>query len=227
MTPTSDLIVGLYEPIFLSIRTKLQEPDQAGRQIEVNVPGVGGVFRFVPPKTAISSATRGFTSLRPSAYTAPADEPPLDFRISPPDKSNMSRYLFGGFSRCLYPIQKFRSDAERKLAVILEREALKWFKPARGQFQLYYRSGIDDQEYQPDFVAETETRILMMEPKASNQMQDPEVLAKRDVAVEWCRHATQHAASYGGKPWTYLLVPHDAIAENMTIEGLSQLYTTD
>jgi type III restriction enzyme len=97
--------------------------------------------------------SRGFTSLRPSAYTAPADEPPLDFRISPSDKSNMSRYVFGGFSRCLYPTQKFQSDAERKLAIVLEREALKWFKPARGQFQLYYRSGIDDQEYQPDFVA--------------------------------------------------------------------------
>jgi type III restriction enzyme len=168
--------------------------------------------------------TRGFTSLRPSAFTTSADEPPLDFRISPADKSNMSRYLFGGFSRCLYPTQKFQSDAERKLAVILEREALKWFKPTRGQFQLFYRSGIDDQEYQPDFVAETTSQILMMEPKASNQMQDPDVLAKRDVAIEWCRHATTHAASYGGKPWSYLLIPHDSIAENMTTDGLVQQY---
>jgi type III restriction enzyme len=78
--------------------------------------------------------TRGFTALRPSAYTAAAGEPPLDFRISPTDKSNMARYLFGGFTRCLYPTQKFQSDAERKLAVILEREILKWFKPAKGQF---------------------------------------------------------------------------------------------
>ncbi len=76
--------------------------------------------------------TRGFTELRKSAYTAAADEPPLDFRLSPSDKSNMSRYLFGGFSRCLYPTQKFQSDAERKLAVVLERESQKWFKPARG-----------------------------------------------------------------------------------------------
>ena len=95
-----------------------------------------------------------------------------------------SRYLFGGFSRCLYPTQKFQSDAERRLAVILEREALKWFKPARGQFQLFYRVATEDQEYQPDFVAETETQIFMLEPKASNQMDNPEVLAKRDVAVE-------------------------------------------
>jgi type III restriction enzyme len=169
--------------------------------------------------------TRGFTSLRPSAYTAAADEPPLDFRISPTDKSNMSRYLFGGFSRCLYPTQKFQSDPERKLAIILERETLKWFKPAKGQFQLYYRSGVDEQEYQPDFVAEAQTKILIMEPKASNQMRDPDVLAKRDVAVEWCRHATKHAESYGGKPWSYLLIPHDGIAENRTIEGLTQQYT--
>ena len=142
--------------------------------------------------------TRGFTELRNSAYTAAADEAPLDFRISPSDKSNMSRYLFGGFSRCLYPTQKFQSDAERKLAVVLERESLKWFKPAKGQFQLFYRSGIEDLEYQPDFVAETETRIFMLEAKASNQMAEPDVIAKQDVAVEWCRRATEHAASYEG-----------------------------
>jgi type III restriction enzyme len=34
--------------------------------------------------------------------------------------------LFGGFQRCLYSIQKFQSDSERKLAIILDREALKW-----------------------------------------------------------------------------------------------------
>jgi type III restriction enzyme len=164
--------------------------------------------------------TRGFTELRKSAYTAAASETPLDFRQSPADKANMARYLFSGFQKCLYPTQKFQSDAERKLAVVLDREAQKWFKPARGQFQLFYRSGADLQEYQPDFVAETDSGILMLEPKAANQMSDPEVLSKRNSALEWCRHASSHAASYGGKPWRYALIPHDAIAENMTIAGL-------
>lgn len=168
--------------------------------------------------------TRGFTALRPSAYTAAAGEQPLDFRTSPADKSNMSKYLFGGFTRCLYPVQKFQSDAERKLAVILEREALKWFKPAKGQFQIYYKWGADNPEYQPDFVAETVDRIFMLEPKASNQMTDGEVLAKKEVAVRWCQQASAHARSYGGKPWTYVLIPHDAIAENMTLEGLAKQY---
>jgi type III restriction enzyme len=166
--------------------------------------------------------TRGFTALRPSAYTAAAGEQPLDFRTSPADKSNMSKYLFGGFTRCLYPVQKFQSDAERKLAVILEREALKWFKPAKGQFQIYYKWGADNPEYQPDFVAETRDRIFMLEPKAANQMTDGEVLAKRDVAVRWCQQASDHARSHGGKPWTYVLIPHDAIADNMTLDGLAK-----
>jgi type III restriction enzyme len=168
--------------------------------------------------------TRGFTELRKSAYTATVGEAPIDFRQAPTDKANMARYLFGGFQKCLYPTQKFQSDAERKLAVILDREALKWFKPARGQFQLFYRSGTDLQEYQPDFVAETADSILMLEPKASNQMAGPEVLAKRDSALEWCRHASSHAATYGGKQWRYALIPHDAIAENMTLVGLLQQF---
>lgn len=166
--------------------------------------------------------TRGFTALRPSAYTAAAGEQPLDFRTSPADKSNMSKYIFGGFARCLYPIQKFQSDAERKLAVILEREALKWFKPAKGQFQIYYKWGADHPEYQPDFVAETRDRIFMLEPKAANQMTDGEVLAKRDVAIRWCQQASDHARNHGGKPWTYVLIPHDAIADNMTLDGLAK-----
>ena len=168
--------------------------------------------------------TRGFTELRDSAYSATAGEIPLDFRMSPTDKSKMASYLFGGFSRCLYPTQKFQSDAERKLAVILERESEKWFKPARGQFQLYYRIGNEEQEYQPDFVGETATQILMLEPKATNQMDAADVLAKKAVAVEWCRHASDYAATYNGKPWSYVLIPHDAIAENMTLEGLTRQF---
>lgn len=167
---------------------------------------------------------KGFTELKPSAYTASTTDPVRDFRQSPADKTNMARYLFGGFQRCLYPVQKFHSDTERKLAVILDREALKWFRPAKGQFQIYYRLGAEQREYQPDFVAETDDIIYMLEPKARGEMDDPEVLAKRDAATTWCRHASDHAAATGGKPWRYVLIPHDAIAENMTITGLALVW---
>jgi type III restriction enzyme len=167
---------------------------------------------------------KGFSELKPSAYTASASEPVLNFRQKPEDRSNMAKYLFGGFKKCLYPVQKFQSDSERKLAVILEREALKWFKPAKGQFQIVYKFGADNPEYQPDFVAETDSVIYMLEPKAKNELADPDVVAKKDAAVKWCKHSSDHAATYKGKQWKYLLIPHDDIAENITLEWLSSRF---
>jgi type III restriction enzyme len=67
----------------------------------------------------------------------------------------------------------------------------------------------------------------MLEPKARNEMTDPEVFAKRDVAVTWCRHANGHAVTYSGKPWKYVLIPHDAIVDNMTVTGLAAHFTCD
>jgi len=162
---------------------------------------------------------QGWTEIKESAYSTLL-EAPLNFRVSPADKSNMARYLFGGFTKCLSSVTKFQSEPERKLAVILEREALKWLRPAKGQFQMFYRSGNDHAEYQPDFVAETEGGVLMLETKMVSQMRAADVLAKRDVAIQWCGWATEHAKTYGGKPWRYALIPHDAIAENITLDFL-------
>ena len=169
--------------------------------------------------------SKGFTELKQSAYTYSVQEPPADYRIAPADKSNMAKYLFGGFARCLYPVQKFDSDSERKLAVILERDAEKWFKPAKGQFQIFYRKGTDHLEYQPDFVAETADMIYMLEPKMRKEMEDPDVLAKKEAATQWCVYASDHAATYDGKPWRYLLIPHDEIASNITLSGLADRFT--
>lgn len=33
-------------------------------------------------------------------------------------------------------------------------------------------------------------------------------------------HTTRHAATYGGKPWCYALLRHDAIAENFSLDRL-------
>ena len=165
--------------------------------------------------------SKGFTELKESAYSYSIAEEISDYRVSPDDKSNMSKYLFGGFERCLYPVQKFQSDPERRLAMILERHAIRWIKPAKGQFQIFYRHGADYSEYQPDFVAETANAIFMLEPKAINQMADPIVLTKQEAAVKWCANASNHAQSYGGKPWRYVLIPHNEIAVNITLDSLA------
>ena len=128
--------------------------------------------------------------------------------------------VFGGFSRCLYPIQKFDSDPERRFALLLENDGdvLKWFKPAKGDFQIHYSH---DNSYEPDFVVETKTEKLLCEPKRASEMTDETVLAKADAAATWCKHATDHANENGGKPWRYLLIAHDRIQDQMTLAGLA------
>jgi type III restriction enzyme len=169
--------------------------------------------------------SKGFTELRPSAYTANAGEGVRHYSQPPADKGKIGQHVFGGFTRCLYSLTKFQSDTERKLAIILERNAERWFRPAKGQFQIFYKLGHEQHEYQPDFVAETPDTILMVETKKAAEMESAEVLAKRDAGVRWCEHASAYAQQHGGKPWKYLLIPHDVVAENMTLDGLVKVYT--
>jgi len=158
--------------------------------------------------------SRGFTELKPCNYTAVAGQTAHNYRETVTELSKIKQMLFGGFSRCLYPLQKFDSDTERRFAVILERDALKWFKPAKGQFQIYYKLGSEQPEYIPDFVAETDSMILMVETKKRDDLSSDEVKSKAAAAVRWCSHASAHAATVGSKPWRYLLVPHDEIKES-------------
>ncbi len=170
-----------------------------------------------------ASVSKGFDVLKENAYTAGAMDDIKPFRMTLSDPTSIKRFLFGGFAKCLYNFQKFDVDTERRFAVILEDDpdVRKWFKPARGQFQIYYNK---EQAYEPDFVVETKTGLFLCEPKRADQMQHPEVVAKKTAALEWCKHATDHAQQHGGKQWRYLLIPHDAIAGNMTLAGLASRF---
>lgn len=158
--------------------------------------------------------SRNFTELKPCNYTAVVGQAVHHYRETVTELGKIRQMLFGGFSRCLYPLQKFDSDTERRFAVILERDASKWFKPAKGQFQIYYKLGSEQPEYIPDFVAEDGDAIFMVETKARVEMETKEVQAKAAAAAHWCKSASDHTVSVGGKPWCYLLVPHDEIVES-------------
>lgn len=168
--------------------------------------------------------TRGFTTLRASTYTLPTGETPRHFRAPVDDPQRIRGMLFTGFQRCLYPLQRFQSDPERRFAVLLEDEPsdLKWLKPAPGTFRINYG---DDQPYEPDFVVETVTTKYLCEPKAASEMQDETVLKKADAAAKWCEYATEHERQHGGKPWVYLLIPHTAITPSASLQGLAATYT--
>lgn len=168
--------------------------------------------------------SQGFSDVRAQVFAAPAGEVVRQFDIPIDNKIDIRKMLFGGFKKCLYQTQKFDSDTERRFAVVIEKDKAitKWFKPGKGVFQIRYAN---DADYEPDFVVETATEKLICEPKGVDRMQDPVVLAKARAAATWCKHATAHEAANSGKAWRYLLIPHDAIADNMTLEGLAKSYT--
>ncbi|MBX9793487.1 MAG: DEAD/DEAH box helicase family protein [Burkholderiaceae bacterium] len=166
--------------------------------------------------------SQGFTPLRPGAVTADGDMLPL--HQAPPDKSRIATLVYGGFAKCAYTSQKFQSDTERVLAVILERDARKWLRPVAGQFNIYYRRGADQPEYIPDFVAATDGLNLLIETKRAADMQTDEVQAKARAAAAWCEHATAFATANGSSGWKYLLIPHDAVVVSATLSALTATY---
>jgi type III restriction enzyme len=167
--------------------------------------------------------SQGLSEVRSQTFAADASEAVRPFDVPIASKADIRKMLFGGFKKCLYANQKFDSDPERRFASVLENDptVLKWFKPGKGVFQLRYAA---DNAYEPDFVVETESEKLICEPKRADQMQDTVVLAKAKAAATWCRHATAHETAHGGKPWRYVLIPHDAVADNMTLAGLLKTF---
>lgn len=163
--------------------------------------------------------SQGFTPLKQCAFTAEGEILPL--HQAPDEKGKIAQYVYGGFSKCAYPVQKFHSDTERVLACVLERDSQRWFRPVAGQFNIYYRSGANQPEYVPDFVAATADHNLIIETKAAKDMEASDVKAKAEAAAAWCRNATVYSRAQGGKPWKYLLVPHDRVAHNATLPTLT------
>jgi len=166
--------------------------------------------------------SRGFTELKPCNYTATVGQTAHHFRETVVDVSRIKQMLFGGFARCIYPLQRFDSDTERRFAIILERDALKWFKPAKGQFRIFYKLGTEQPEYIPDFIAESGSVIFMVETKARNDIDAAEVEAKAAAATQWCRHASDYARSVGSLTWKYLLIPHDEVVESRRLSDFQR-----
>lgn len=163
---------------------------------------------------------RGFQRLMPLHFNGKVQQ------VSTYQSSQCSQIrglIFEGFSKCVYNQQKFDSQSELDFARILEQDAnvAKWMKPANRQFQINLRDGTN---YNPDFVVETSDAKYICEPKQAREMMVQDVLEKRDATVKWCKGATECTAGVGGKPWYYVLIPHDAILPCATLAGLIARY---
>lgn len=165
--------------------------------------------------------SRGFQVLRPQNFNVSDPSRVKPFTSAAVALSDTKKHVFTGFKKCCYPFQKFDSDDERRLAVLIDSDhepgVIRWMKPGAKQFQIEYLSG---KGYEPDFVVETDNQKLIVEVKARKEMTDETVLAKARAACEWVKHANDHVTENGGKLWQYALVPDDEIRENSTLAGL-------
>jgi type III restriction enzyme len=171
------------------------------------------------------TVTRGFMLLQPQPMNVAQGQRARDFKQAVAPLSDTRKHVFGGFAKCCYPLQKLDSDPERRFSVVIDGDANveKWLKPGRNQFRIDYRSG---ESYEPDFVVETNSTMLICEVKAQNELDDLTVRAKAAAATKWCKTATQHAPGRGKKPWRYLLIPDDQIRGSATLDGLVARFAT-
>jgi type III restriction enzyme len=162
------------------------------------------------------TVSKGFQTLRDTSAAMQVDQEIRPFRAPVEERLLIKGMVFGGFTRCLYPAQKFDSDSERRFAVVLEdtKTVLKWCKPPNDTLKIYYHQ---DASYQPDFIVETEDACYLCEPKRASQVDDEEVQLKAKAARAWC----ENASGVSAKPWHYALIPHDRINNFSTFEMLT------
>ena len=128
--------------------------------------------------------------------------------------------VFSGFKKAYHTLYKFASKTEKDFAIILEQEkpVLKWLRPAGSQFHIYWNH--NSRQYHPDFVAETLDTIYMIETKKDSDVETADVREKARAAITFCQHATEFTTRNNGKPWKYILIPHDAVKTNMGFDML-------
>ena len=188
-----------------------------------------------------------YTQLMEHFYCdAPSYEEPVVKPFTKIDEHNFSKYtkdsihhytdtitptntipskVFSGFKRSCHNLYKFDSKTEKDFAIILEQDnndVLKWLRPAQNQFHIYWKH--NSKRYQPDFVVETADTIFMVETKKEMDIESSDVQEKAQAALIYCNQATEFTTQNGGKAWKYILIPHNAVMVNMSVDMLMKQY---
>lgn len=156
-----------------------------------------------------------------------ADGGEVNFRKTIANKSEIKKYVFTGYKKSYYNINVFDSDTERLVSVVLEddKDVIRWIKPPLNQLGLFWQAG---QQYNPDFLVETPTTKYMIEVKAKNEVNNPDVVGKAKEGIKWCKYAS--IVDFDKKPWEYKLITDEVISVGNTLKyilGLSEVINTE
>lgn len=154
--------------------------------------------------------------IKPLNFTKYTKDDIIDFNENI-EKSLVPKKVFTGFKKSYHNIYKFDSSTEKDFTIILENseKVLKWIRPAHDQFNLYWSN---NNKYEPDFIVETENVIYMIEIKASNQVNNEEVVAKKNVAEKYCSILNEYAKEHDIKNWQYLIISDDDVKTNYSFD---------
>ena len=64
----------------------------------------------------------------------------------------------------------------------------------------------------------------MVETKRNDDVETEQVQSKAKAALNYCINATEYNQQINGKPWKYILIPHDAVKLNMSLQYLFNQY---
>ncbi|QQR95620.1 MAG: hypothetical protein IPJ93_02445 [Bacteroidota bacterium] len=153
-----------------------------------------------------------FTALKNAGYK--------DYRDESFPARDVSKYVYSGFEKACHFEYKFDSRTEQTFSFVLEndKQVLKWLRPADNQFRLWWNHNTS--LYRPDFVAETADAIYIMETKRADEIPSREVQEKMKAALKYCRYASEFTSENKGKPWRYVLIPHDQVAKNNSFSAM-------
>lgn len=140
------------------------------------------------------------------------------------EASNIKSKVFTGFKKACHSAYKFDSTQEKQFVICLENDNYveKWLRPAPNQFNIIWNTVGNN--YEPDFIVETEKEILMVEIKKESDINTDEVQAKKKAGIEFCNHATEYNLANEKKPWKYIIIPHSEVTYSRDIKEYINLF---
>ena len=172
----------------------------------------------------VKTTVRPFTKIEEHNFSKYTEDNIYHYTETITPTNSIPAKVFSGFKRACHNLYKFDSKTEKDFARILEddKSVSKWLRPAEKQFHIYWDH--NSRRYHPDFVVETDSTIYLVETKKEKDVDSSDVQEKARAAVQYCAHATEFTTRNGGKPWKYILIPHNAVKINMSVDNLVKAY---
>lgn len=139
--------------------------------------------------------------------------------VAPKTGQSIKSIVYNGSRKSVTDYFKFDSNPERLFALACDNsdEVIQWLRPAAKQFNITYNRG---HEYRPDFVVETAEKYYLVEVKDRRRVNDPDVIAKKERAIKYCKVATEYNEAHGHKGFEYVFIPDNEVSSSSSFNTL-------